>query len=111
MIILGGVGWFHLYNSHCGQVSKLIKEWEKHGVGAAFCGAPCEPVDLIFPENEVQRINKVKGDFKHKTLAVELAAALLLDEKINFPTAAAKLIMDTFNITVTVGRSIFTEVY
>ena len=44
--------------------------------------APYEPVDLVFPDNDLGCINKVKGDFERKTLAVEIAAALILDEKI-----------------------------
>ena len=87
-------------NSHIGQVSKLIQKWENHGVGAALRKESCELVDLIIPDNKVERINKVKGNFKRKILAVELAAALILDKKTKGPTTAAKSILDTFNITV-----------
>ena len=47
----------------------------------------------------MEHSNKVKGIFKHKPLAVELAAALILD-KIKFPNAAATAILDSFNIKV-----------
>ena len=67
---------------------------------AALREAPCEPFDLIFPDENVERINEAKGGFKIKTLAFEPAAALIL-EKIKGPTATAKAILDTFNITVT----------
>ena len=88
-------------NYQRGQVAKLIKEWGNHEVGAALHEALCEPVELIFPDEEVECINKVKCNFKHKTLAVELAAALILDKKIKGPTIATKNILYTFNITVT----------
>ena len=80
--------------------AKLIKHWEKHGLGADLREEPCGTVDLIFPENEVDLINNVKGNFKRKTLAVGIAAILIL-KKIKDPTAATKAIFDTFNITVT----------
>ena len=87
-------------NTHRGQVVKQIKEWEKHGVCAALREAPCGPIDPILSDNKVERINKVKGNFKRKILAVELAAVLILDKKTKGPTTAAKSILDTFNITV-----------
>ena len=77
-------------DAHPVQVSKFIKEWEKNGVGVALREAPCEPVDLIIPENEVERINKAKGNLKRKMLAVDITAALMLDKKIKVPTAATK---------------------
>ena len=46
-------------------------------------------------------INKAKGDFKRKTLAVEPAAALIPDEKIKGPNIAAKAILGIFSIKVT----------
>ena len=67
-------------NAHRGQVAKLIKEWENHRVGAALRELPCEPVQLILPDKKVERINNVKGNFKRKTLAVDIAAALILVE-------------------------------
>ena len=60
-----------------------------------------EPVDLIFPDDEVELINKFKGNFKCKMLSVDLDSELVLEEKIKGPTVAAKRILDTFNITVT----------
>ena len=73
-------------NAYYDQVEKLIKEWERHRVDAALRESLCETVDLIFPDDKVERINKVKGNFKHKKLVVELAAALILYEKIKGPT-------------------------
>ena len=87
-------------NSHRGQFAKLIKKRKNHRVGAALHEVRCETVDLIFPDEEVERINKVKGSFKRKILAVELAAPLILDNKIKGPIAAAKFILYTFNISV-----------
>ena len=72
-------------NAHHGQASKLIKEWENDGVGAALREALYENVDLKLPDDEVDCINKVKGNFKCKTLAVELASALILDKKFRAP--------------------------
>ena len=76
-------------NTHRGQVVKQIKEWEKHGVCAALREAPCGPIDPILSDNKVERINKVKGYFKRKILAAELAAALILEEKVRRTNASA----------------------
>ena len=47
---------------------------------AALREAPCEPFDLIFPDENVERINEAKGGFNIKTLAFEPAAALILEK-------------------------------
>ena len=88
-------------NAHHVQVAKLIKEWGNKGVSADLCESLCEPVELIFPDEEVECINKVKCIFKHKTLAFELAVALILVKKIKVTTAAVKVILYTLNITAT----------
>ena len=72
-------------NAHHGQVAKLIKKWENNGAYAALHEAPCDPVDLVFPDDKVDCINKTKGNFNNKTLAVELAAALILNKKPRAP--------------------------
>ena len=68
-------------NAHHVQVAKLIKEWGNKWVGADLCESLCEPVELIFPDDEMERINKAKGNFNQKILTVELAAALILHKK------------------------------